>query len=311
MSSQDSDISWQVLGRIIQDWAGTSAELAQVQPLDGGVINTTLCLTLADGQRAVLKISPHRVNRDYQREALQLELIRSLGLPTPSVFKVQTGSLDDPHSFILMEFIDGMDFSQARRTCTESEFEQLQCHLAEIILQLHQQKGTHYGRVGDDESAAKFERWPDFFREIYTPMLKEAMKIKGLSPKARKQLDKIHSQLERLIAHEDSPRLVHWDVWSTNLMARPDDSGRWRVAALLDPNCKYAHAEAEIAYIDLFHTCTPAFLKAYQAQLKLDDGYHRVRKTIYQLYSLIDHVNLFGHGYVKPLLANLERAAAL
>jgi fructosamine-3-kinase len=80
---------------------------------------------------------------------------------------------------------------------------------------------------------------------------------------------------------------------------------------VLDPNCKYAHAEAEIAYMDLFHTSTQAFTKAYQQARRLDDEYHQIRKPIYQLYSLIDHVNLFGHDYVKPMLAALDRAASL
>src|SRR6202021_1381394 len=62
---QDSEISWPVLRRIVQEWAGTSAELAEVSPLDGGCISTTVSLTLADRTRAVLKISAHRVDRSY------------------------------------------------------------------------------------------------------------------------------------------------------------------------------------------------------------------------------------------------------
>src|ERR1700722_10244519 len=42
MSVQDSDISWQMLRRIVHDWMGSSAELAEVKPLTGGSIATTL-----------------------------------------------------------------------------------------------------------------------------------------------------------------------------------------------------------------------------------------------------------------------------
>src|SRR5580658_8409621 len=106
--SQDSEISWSVLRRIIQKWAGTSAELAAVTPLDGGCISTTLALTLADQSRVVLKISAHRVDRSYQREAHQLDLLRSAGMPVPKVHTWKIGSLDDPFSYILMEFVDGV-----------------------------------------------------------------------------------------------------------------------------------------------------------------------------------------------------------
>jgi fructosamine-3-kinase len=104
---------------------------------------------------------------------------------------------------------------------------------------------------------------------------------------------------------------VHWDVWATNILAAPDDAGNWRIAAVLDPNCKYAHTEAEIAYIDLFHTSTPAFMKAYQQERKLEDHYHRVRKHVYQLYPLVNHFHLFGGQYLTPLTAAAERAASL
>ena len=49
MANQEGDISWQVLRRIVQEWDGTSAELSEVTPLDGGSISTTLLLTTADG----------------------------------------------------------------------------------------------------------------------------------------------------------------------------------------------------------------------------------------------------------------------
>jgi len=63
--------------------------------------------------------------------------------------------------------------------------------------------------------------------------------------------------------------------------------------------------------MDLFHTSTPAFLKAYQSVRKLEDGYHRMRKLVYQLYPLVNHFNLFGAQYAAPLTAAAERAAAL
>src|SRR5262245_26432755 len=137
MSLHESDIVSQVLREIVQGWAGTSAELAEVQPLEGGMINTTLCLTLKDGKRCVLKISPHRINRDYEREVHQLDLLQSIGLPVPKVYALDIGSLEDPHSYILMEFVPGIDLSEARHSCTPEQFDDIQAHLAELVLRMH------------------------------------------------------------------------------------------------------------------------------------------------------------------------------
>ena len=37
--------------------------------------------------------------------------------------------------------------------------------------------------------------------------------------------------------------------------------------------------------------------------------YHQLRKPLYQLYSLVNHVYLFGQEYVKPLTAAVERVS--
>jgi fructosamine-3-kinase len=310
MPLTDSDISWQVLRQIITDWAGSSAQIAEVRPLEGGCINTTLCITTDRGDRAVLKIASHRVNREFEREKAHLELMRGCDIPVPRVWAQKTASLEDPHSYILMEFVEGVDLNEAKNRCSPDEFEELQSHLAEIVAKLHSQVGSAYERVAHHEGK-QFARWPEFFRYVYDSIWHECEKAPHLPIKNRKQIAKIHENLDQTLATSDPPRLVHWDIWSTNLIARPDESGKWRIAALLDPNCKYAHAEAEIAYMELFHTCTPTFLKEYQRQHKLDEEYHRRRKWIYQLYPMIDHVVLFGEQYLKPLLQSLERCVAV
>lgn len=307
---QDADISWQLLRRIVHDWAGAAAELIEVKHLVGGAINTTLLLVLADGSRAVLKVSPHRVNRDYLREAHQLNLLREAGLPTPAIYKSHTASLDNPDSYLLMEFVEGMDLAHARRQCSPEQFDDIQRHLAEMVLTIHSHTHDEYHRIAHD-NGQRFRSWTEFYRYVYDPIWSELEKSPSLPKKVIRQIGKVHEKLDRLIGHEDVPRLVHWDIWATNVLAAPDETGKWRISAILDPNCKFAHAEAEIAYLELFKTVTPAFMKAYQQGHKLGDAYHRVRKPVYQLYPLINHVNLFGHDYVKPLLGALERVTPL
>jgi fructosamine-3-kinase len=309
MAIGEVDISWQVLRRIVQDWAGTSAELAEVKPLVGGCINTTLALMLQDGQKAVLKISPHRVDKAYAHEAYQLQILREAGLPTPEVYQWKIGSLDDPFSYILLEYVEGTNLSDAKHQCTPEQFDALQANLAELISSLHDKTSGEYRRLQDGVVGGP--SWSTFYREVYDPIWHECEKSPHLPKSCRKQIGKVHEKLDRLIAHGDCPRLVHWDIWGTNVLAKADSNGNWYITAILDPNCKYAHAEAEIAYMELFHTITPAFMKVYQQRHKLPSEYHRFRKPIYQLYPLINHLRLFGHDYAKPLAAAVEKTMAI
>jgi len=310
MPPNENDISWQVLRRIVQDWAGTAAELAEVKPLVGGCINVTLALRTRDGARAVLKISPHRVSRAYQTEAWQLNVLRDAGLPTPRVYECRLGSLDAPFSYLLMEFMEGVDLTEARQRSTPEQFDHLQMHLAEMVLLLHERTAGHYRRVCP-EPTPQFDHWSAFYHDIYDPIWQKKEKSPLLPGKCRKQIARLHGKLDSLLPNTDRPRLAHWDLWSTNLLAAPDEHGRWWITAMLDPNCKFAHAEAEIAYMELFGTITPAFLRAYQQTHKLCGEYHRLRKHIYQLYPLVNHVHLFGAEYVKPLLAATEKLSAI
>ena len=310
MSVQEMDISWDVLRRIVRDWAGSTAELDHVNPLVGGCINTTLALTTTDGRRAVLKVTPHRVNRDLEREAYQLNLLKSYDLPVPEVYACNVGSLSNPDSYLLLEFIDGVSLAEARKQATPDEYDHLQMHLADLVLAMHGHTGRHYRRI-DPASEAEFDSWPAFYRHVYDPIWHEVEKDKQLPVKVRKQITKMHGRLDRLIAHDDQPRLVHWDIWATNILARRDEHGKWQVSGLLDPNCKYAHIEAEIAYMELFNTITPAFMRAYQQTRRLPPEYAQVRKLVYQVYPLINHVRLFGHKYLQPLAGAVEKLSAV
>jgi fructosamine-3-kinase len=309
--SQEMDISWQVLGRIVREWGGETAEIAEIKPLDGGCINTTVAIHTTDGRKVVCKISPHRVDRSYINEAHQLKCIAELGLPVPKVYAAKVGSLDDPFSYILMEFVDGMNLHQSKQKCSAEEFDRLQCQLAEMMLTLHERTAPAYARLEIEPAPSQFDSWPTFYRSVFDPICRDVTHNNALPIKTRKHIGKIHDRLDRLLQHDEVPRLVHWDVWSTNILVAPDEAGGWKIAALLDPNCKFAHFEAEIAYMTLFHTSTPAFLKTYQQKRRLTDEYHRVRKLIYQLYFLLNHVVLFGGEYINQAIMAVDRLSAV
>lgn len=313
MAAMPVDISWQVFRQIVHEWAGNSAELVEVKSLEGGSVSNTVALTCADGAKSVLKITPHRVDRSYADEAMHLNLLREAGVPAPRVYRWEIGTLDHPFSYLLMEFVEGVDLPAAKACCTPEVYDGVQAELAEIMLRLHSNTSTHYQRLTHAEPR-RFEQWAPCYREIYDGIWHEVEKLTGalaLPPRCRKIVGKVHERLETLLAHADVPRLVHWDVWGNNLLLRQDDAGKWRVAALLDPACKYAHCEAELAYMELFHTVNPSFMRAYQNGYRLPPEYHRVRKPVYQLYEMLNHLRVFGHEYVKPTVAAVERVAAL
>ena len=314
MPTQDSDISWPVLRQIVHDWAGASAELDEVKLLDGGNVATTAAIHTKKGDRAVLKITQHRIDRAYADEAHQLTMLRQMGLPAPQVYRCEIGTLDRPFSYLLMEFRDGVDLARAKAATTAEEFDVIQVQLAGLVRHLHGHTDTHYRRVAAPEAAEpkRFDEWGTLFRDVYDPIWHEAERNGHLPPKCRRTVGKVHERLPQLLARDDRPRLLHGDLWSANvLVSKNPDDGKWEISAILDPACRYGDAECEIAYLELFHTVTPAFLRAYLGEKHLPNDYHRVRKPIYQLYEMLNHLQLFGPEYLKPTLTAVERVAPL
>jgi fructosamine-3-kinase len=85
--------------------------------------------------------------------------------------------------------------------------------------------------------------------------------------------------------------LLHGDLWGGNWLVT--DSGE---PALIDPAVYHGHREAELAFTELFGGFPSTFYAAYQQTWPLERGYED-RKELYNLYHLLNHLNLFGEGY--------------
>jgi protein-ribulosamine 3-kinase len=87
--------------------------------------------------------------------------------------------------------------------------------------------------------------------------------------------------------------LLHGDLWAGNKAFTMD--GR---PVIFDPASYYGDRETDIAMTELFGGFGQSFYSAYQAHLPLPDGYHQ-RRDLYKLYHLLNHLNLFGGGYLS------------
>ena len=115
----------------------------------------------------------------------------------------------------------------------------------------------------------------------------------------------LKSRLPGLIcaAATDGSSLLHGDLWSGNVYPGPDGG-----PVLVDPAVYRGHREVDLAMTELFGGFPTTFYAAYQRHLPLAQGYHDVRRHVYQLYPLLVHVNLFGGAYVDGVARALRKA---
>ncbi len=104
--------------------------------------------------------------------------------------------------------------------------------------------------------------------------------------------------------YRPSPSLLHGDLWGGNRMT--DERGQ---PVVFDPAVYYGDREADLAMTRLFGGFSADFYAAYDAAWAPDDGAH-VRTDLYNLYHVLNHLNLFGGGYLAQAFSMIERLLA-
>ena len=80
-------------------------------------------------------------------------------------------------------------------------------------------------------------------------------------------------------------------------------------AVLFDPAVYHGDRETDLAMTELFGGFDPAFYAAYREAAPLAAGY-AVRRDLYNLYHVLNHVNLFGGGYAGQAQRLIDRLLA-
>jgi fructosamine-3-kinase len=124
---------------------------------------------------------------------------------------------------------------------------------------------------------------------------------KGYQGQLREKGDRLLEALPALIDHDPAPSLLHGDLWGGN---RGFDSDGHPV--IFDPAVYYGDREADVAMTELFGGFGADFYAAYNEAWELDPGY-RTRKVLYNLYHILNHLNLFGTGYLTQAQDMMER----
>ena len=143
-----------------------------------------------------------------------------------------------------------------------------------------------------DEAADDGSTWPEFFMERRLRFQVRLATSEGHGHELEHLLDRAEAHIiELLSAAIEAPSILHGDLWSGNFIV--DDRGE---ACLIDPAVYYGHRESDLAMTRLFGGFEPAFYSAYAEVWPLAHG-HEDRLPFYQLYHILNHLNLFGGGY--------------
>eukprot|EP00792_Barthelona_sp_PAP020_P010101 TRINITY_DN3373_c0_g1_i1.p1 TRINITY_DN3373_c0_g1~~TRINITY_DN3373_c0_g1_i1.p1 ORF type:complete len:271 (+),score=59.72 TRINITY_DN3373_c0_g1_i1:34-813(+) len=160
--------------------------------------------------------------------------------------------------------------------------------------------------IGDNRQINDWnDNWVDFFitcRLEYQLSLLSSL-YSDLKAEIRSLYEKIPKLFENYIPE---CCLVHGDLWQGNIGVTYDN--KEEKVCIFDPASYWGDAEVDLAMIELFVAVPNDFYDGYRSIRNIDSGYFK-RKSLYNLYHLLNHLNLFGWGYfysVEEMLGKVK-----
>ena len=276
---------------------GNDRQIQKRRSVSGGDINDAYALELDDGTSVFLKSNAAAALPNFESESAGLAAIQKTGtIQTPAVLGCGT----DPSgfSFLLLSLIrPGVQI----RGYWETFGRELAAMHAAVP-----EKGGRYGFAADNYIGHRkqintwHDSWTAFFRDCrLAGQFRDAAGY--FDPSDRKRITRLLDHLDEILLEPERPSLIHGDLWAGNFMTG-DDGKAW----LIDPAVYYGHPEADLAMTELFGGFSPAFYDSYRESRPLESGYPD-RREIYNLYHLLNHLNMFGSSYLPSVRRILKR----
>ena len=254
-----------------------------VRAAGGGCINLARIIAGSDGRRYFVKTNHARCLAMFEAEAAGLEAIRATG--TVRVPRPICSGVSGDEAWLVLEYLD----MGGRGSAAE---------LGRRLAALHRHTWDRYGWHRDNTIGSTpqintpCQDWIEFYR-THRLGYQYALAARHGAPR------RLIERGERLIADLDGffasyrpvPSLLHGDLWAGNYGYADGEP------VIFDPAVYYGDREADLAMTELFGGFPADFYAAYRESWPLNAGYP-VRKTLYNLYHVLNHFNLFGGGYL-------------
>ncbi len=286
--------AWGAIAEHIGAATGEPFQIQRSRSVAGGCINRATLLS--DGRRdyfVKLNSADRLAMFEAESEGLAaLAAANAIRVPGP----VCAGVAGD-QCYLVMERLDlggRLDAARAGRQ----------------LAQLHRATGDAFGWHRDNTIGATPQRnkicadWVVFWRAHRLGFQLELAAANGYGGRLQSAGERLLIGLEGLLLHRPLPSLLHGDLWGGNIGSTPDGQ-----PVVFDPAVYYGDRETDLAMTELFGGFGADFHRAYREVWPLDPGY-ATRKILYNLYHILNHLNLFGGGYLSQAQGMIDRLLA-
>mgnify|MGYP003385102299 CR=1 FL=1 len=260
-------------------------ELAHATPLSGGCINQAWRIENGNGARYFVKLNDAHKLPAFAAESAGLSAIADTR--TVRVPQVIAHGTAGKHAYLVLEYFDLHSNGNPRL-------------LGQQLAALHRNTSEQFGFAHSNTLGETPQRndwssdWIAFWRDQRLGFQLGLAARNGYGGQLQKMGRELMQRLPQTFGdYRPAPSLLHGDLWGGNHAYLADGA-----PLLFDPAPYYGDREADLAMTELFGGFAPEFYAAYRAAWPLDAGY-ATRKTLYNLYHILNHANLFGGSYAR------------
>lgn len=287
---------------VLQSAIGLAPPVLSITPVFGGCINQSFKLVDNRGNSYFLKLNSSHPISILKTEFDALSEMHKLYMEGSGI------RVPRPiwHGTILERECLVLEYLPMSSSASTGPWKQLGRNLARF----HQNPGPAFGWHVDNFIGASpqknslSENWIEFWLEYRIGYQLSMAQSRGY---AIPEIDGICGLLAELLdGHESKPAWIHGDLWYGNIGFLESTME----PIIFDPACYWGDREAEFGIMDMFNGFDRSFYEAYFSGYPKSDGFER-RLPMYRLYHELNHLNLFGNGYlgaVKNTIRQLKNS---
>lgn len=276
--------------KTLSETFNTSIKIKKYQAIGGGSINHSWKIQ-TNLDVYFIKYNNIKYYNMFYQEVLGLKAIaKSNTIQVPQIIAIDK---TPQFAYLILEYLKLHPGSNAS--------------MGEKLAQMHSQEQAQWGWEEDNyigstsQPNSFFDDWIKFWREKRLLHQYHLAKQDGYTGEWLSQLERLIENFNIFFStYQPIKSLLHGDLWGGNI-ALLDDMH----PIVFDPAVYIGDREADLAMTELFGGFHSEFYAAYQDRLPLDSGY-TVRKVLYNLYHILNHLHLFGSAYQANAVRMIE-----
>jgi len=283
---------WIEIAREISQATGQDFTIADRRSVSGGCINQGYRVK---GEQAEYFVKLNDANRVEMFAAEALGLKQMSATQTIIVPKPVCWGTVEKNSYIVLQWLDLG--GRSNQEWTEMGHQLAAMHRQGINPEFGWEMNNTIGST--PQINTWMSNWADFFAQQRIGYQLKLAQRRGRSfPDLNRVVDAVRSKLAN---RQPQASLLHGDLWSGNAALGSDGT-----PIIFDPATYYGDRETDLAMTELFGGFPKTFYQGYNEAWQLDAGYSQ-RKSIYNLYHILNHFNLFGGGYGNQAKRIIEK----